>query len=148
MRARKDAIGDHSRLGLREVGRQLIDSGLIVADLGSPQILNLLGVLEGPDIRQRLTRYFPLASGTAVSFKPIRSISATNFSTSKSVISFFPTLDLEHHSEADESVHQGELAWMVEIEMRFPAPITVGSASFRSSPRSMKVDRMSCPMRR
>jgi hypothetical protein len=45
MRAWKDAIGDHPRLRLAEVGGQLIDSDLIVTNLRSPQILNLLGVL-------------------------------------------------------------------------------------------------------
>jgi hypothetical protein len=46
MKTMKDAISDHLRLRLGEVNGQLIDSGLIVADLRRPQILNLLSVLD------------------------------------------------------------------------------------------------------
>jgi hypothetical protein len=78
MKARKYAIGDHPRLRLGQVGGQLIDPGLIVARSAFS---------TAPDILQRLTRYFPSASSTAVSFNPSRSIFATNSSTSNSGIS-------------------------------------------------------------
>ena len=48
-------------LALRqEVGGQLIHSGLIVADLGNPQLLNLLGVLERPRHPPAVHEIFPV----------------------------------------------------------------------------------------
>jgi len=43
-------------------------------------------------------------------------------------------------------VHEGELSWVVELEAgdALSVEVIVGSVSFRSWPRSMKVSRMSC----
>jgi len=102
MRARKDAIGDHPRLRLTEMGGQLIDSGLVVTNLRSPQILNLLVVLGC--LRHSLTvdPKFPVSKRHGGQLQPLvihfrnelfnielrHSVSTSNFTTKKPRLHF------------------------------------------------------------